>query len=67
MKSNAKKCHLLVNSVDPVPAKIGETVITNSKSKAFLGVTVDSELKVETHILNMCNKASQKLHTISRI
>ena len=52
-----------VNSGDPVSSKIGDTVITNSKTNILPSVSINSEPKFETHVLNMCNKASQ----ISRI
>ena len=41
--------------------------IRNKKKYKLLGVKFDSSLSFEGHITSLCKKASQKLHTRSRI
>ena len=41
--------------------------IGNSSCKKLLGVFFDSKLTFQSHIDNICKKASQKLNAISRI
>ena len=67
MKSNAKKCHLLTKSDNPVSVKIGDTEIINSNQEKLLGINIDCSLTFETHVNQICKKASQKLSAISRI
>ena len=39
----------------------------NSDKEKLLGVTIDNHLKFESHIKNLCSKASQKLYALSRV
>ena len=41
--------------------------IKNSKSERLLGITIDSNLKFDEHVRNLCSKASQKLHALARV
>ena len=34
--------------------------------RLWLGITIDSEMKFEKHSKDICNKASQKIHVLSR-
>ena len=45
---------------------INDVVLTSSVEK-LPGITLHSELKFEKHIAGVCNKASQKIHVLSRI
>ena len=47
--------------------KINDAVLTSSAEEKLLGITLDSELKFENHITDICNKASQKMHVLSKI
>ena len=47
--------------------KINDVVLTSSVEEKLLGITLNSELKFEKHITDICNKASQKIHVLSRI
>ena len=47
--------------------KINDVTPTSSVEEKLLGITLDSELKFEKHITDICNKASQKIHVLSRI
>lgn len=40
--------------------------LTASSYKKLLGITIDSELKFENHITELCLKASQKFNALCR-
>ena len=67
MKAKADKCHLLLNTKEKLQANILNYTIINSDKEKLLGVTIDSHLKFESHIKNLCSKASQKLYALSRV
>ena len=68
MKANPGKSHILLsNKKTEKVKKINDVVITSSVEEKLLGITLDSELKFEKHITDICNKASQKIHVLSRI
>ena len=67
MKANPDKCHLLLSSDEKCNASIGNHVIENSKQQKLLGVLLDSNLKFEKHVNNLCTKASQKLRALWRV
>ena len=66
MKLNTNKCHLLLNSQEPITLKIGDLHINNSLSEKLLGVTFNCKLKFEKQIEDICQKASQKINTLAR-
>ena len=67
MKSNADKCHLLVNSNEKVTIKIGSHEIFNTKHEKLLGVYLDSGLSFDYHISEICQKASRKVWALARV
>ena len=42
-------------------------LLENSKEKVLLDVTIDNKLTFDSHIKNICRKASQKLCALLRI
>ena len=50
-----------------IKANISNYTIINSDKERLLGVTVDSHLKFESHIKNLCSRAIQILHALSRV
>ena len=46
---------------------IHDKEIKNSSEVELLGIMVDSQLKFKKHIVNLCRKASYKLHALRRI
>ena len=44
-----------------------DVVLSSSVEETLLGITLDSELKFEKHITDICNKVSQKIPVLSRI
>ena len=67
MKANADKCHLLVSTVEKLNINISNYAIVNNDKEKLLGVTIDNHLKFESHINNLCSKASQKPYALSRV
>lgn len=70
MKLNTDKCHLFVSG-----HKYEHCFIKNHNSEILweknhvrlLGVDLDSELKFDTHVSNICAKASKKLNILKRL
>ena len=48
-------------------ACINHIQIENNISEKLLGVTIDSDLKFDIHVNNLCKKATQKLNALARI
>ena len=69
MKMNEDKSHLLVfgNKYDEVTVNISGSLIKESEEEKLLGVTLDKTLNFQTHVNNLCKKASQKLHALARV
>ena len=67
MKANLGKSHILVGNKKIEKVKINDVVLISSVEEKLLGINLDSELKFEKHITDICNKGSQKIHVLSRI
>ena len=67
MKANPGKSHILLSNKKTEKVTINDIVLTSSVDKELLGFTFDSELKFEKPITGICNRASQKMHVLSRI
>ena len=67
MKVNPDKCHFICSSGVKTSIMIENEETRNSSCEKLLGVFFDSKLTFQSHIDNICKKASQKLNAISRI
>ena len=67
MKANTDKSHLLLSGNIDLNANIDGNVIESEDSQVLLGITIDSNLSFNTHINNLCKKASAKLNALARI
>ena len=68
LKANPKKSHLLLNSSDTTCGiLINDKLIFNENLVDLLGITIDNDLSFKKHVTNLCLKASQKLHALSRV
>ena len=67
MKVNTNKSHLLVSGNLKTTAAIDNNNIESEYEQVLLGITIDSNLTFESHILNICHKTSQKLNVLARI
>ena len=59
MKLDTDKCKLLISgsNYEQMWANIGGDKIWESKEVELLGITIDSDLKFDKHIDNICRKA----------
>ena len=68
LKANPDKFHLILSNSDEVKLlMIDHTEILNSNCEKLLGIKIDNKLSFEDHFADLCTKASQKLHALSRI
>ena len=68
LKANPDKFHLLLSEKDEnLSMEVGGFEITNSQTEKLLGITIDNKLTFKPHVTNLCDKASQKLHALSRV
>ena len=66
--ANPSKSHMLLSSPNTdLFALIDGNKIFNSKQEKLLGITIDNELTFNDHVAKLCNKASQKLHALTRV
>ena len=67
-KANTDKFHLLLSDDDEeYHIRVANFTIQNSKSEKLLGIIFDNGLNFNSHISNICSKASQRLHAISTV
>ena len=50
-----------------VSINIDNEVIKNSNNKKLLAINLSNILGFDTHVANVCNRASKKLHALARI
>ena len=67
LKANADKCHLILSTDEPFSINIDNEVIKNSNNKKLLGINLNNRLGFDTHVANICNRVSKKLHALARI
>ena len=67
LKANPDKSHVVLSDNTERIISILSENITNTQSQKLLGITIDSELKFDIHVKSLCNKASLKLHALSRV
>ena len=57
-KSNLDKCHILLsNQSSNSYAKVGGEIILNSSNVKLLGITIDSVLSFDMHVIKLCKKS----------
>ena len=67
LKANAEKCHLILSSDESFSINIDNEVIKNSNNKILLGINLINSMDFDTHVTNICNRVSKKLHALMRI
>ena len=68
LKANPDKFHLLLNVTDKTYyIEVQDFKIFNSNCEKLLGINIDNTLSFDNHVAELCRKASQKLHALSRI
>ena len=66
-KINADKCHFILSTDEPFSINIDNDVIKKSNKKKLLGINLNNRLGFDTHVKNICNRVSKKLHALARI
>ena len=66
MKENTDKCHLLLSKDESSEIHIGDPIIESSTCQKLLGIKIDSKLRFDDHIQDLCNKANRKLRALAR-
>ena len=67
-KANLGKSHILLSNKKTGKVTISDVVLASSqKEEELLDITLNSELKFEKQVTGVYNKASQKIHDLSRI
>ena len=67
LKANPGKSHILLSSKKPEIVSVDGISIAASSHEKLLGVIIDSELKFENHITEICLKVSKKINALCRI
>jgi ribonuclease P/MRP protein subunit RPP40 len=68
LKANPDKFHLLLSDPnEEFSIKIDNCDIKNTHYQKLLGETIDNKLTLNTQVTELCTKASQKLHALSRV
>ena len=58
LKVNAHKCHFLVSTSREVSLNVSTFKIKNSDCEKLLGVKLDSKLRFDQHVADLCRTAS---------
>ena len=66
---NSGKCHFMCLGQNTVKKKFvyDNTKMKNSKEEKILGAIVDNKLTFQSHVKNLCKKASQNIWALSRL
>ena len=66
-KTNANKCYLILSMDEPLSMNIDNEVVKNSSNEKLLGINLNNRLVFDTHVTNIYNRVSNKLHALARI
>ena len=64
MKVNPGKSHILLSTKNAIDVHL-EGVVSSCEN--FLGITIDSDLKFEKYISDLCDNVSKKINALSRV
>ena len=67
LKANPGKSHLFHSPYEDQTIVVENYVIKSSGVEELLGITIDSDLKFNEHILSLYKKANCKLHALSHV
>ena len=68
VKANPDKSHVLLDhKTCNLFAMIDNHKLTNCETDHMIGITIGDGLKFNEHVSKLCRKASQKLHSLSRL
>ena len=67
VKVNQGKFHFLLSTKNAIDVHLEGACITSSSCEKLLGITIDSDLKFDKHISDLCNKISKKINALCRV
>ena len=69
LKLKTEKCHLLIsgNKNEYMWAKLDQDIVWESNDVELFGVTIDSNIRFDKHVSNICLKANRKLSALTRV
>ena len=67
LRANPGKSHILLSSKKPEIVSVDGISLAGSSHKKLLAVTIDSELRSENHITELCLKVSKIINALCRI
>ena len=67
MKTNKDKCLLIESTNELTEIQIGNFSIKASGSKKMFGVSIDTKLNFDCHVIHLCNKGNKKLRALARV
>ena len=68
LKANPDKFHLILSdSSQDYSVKMDKFNIQNSNCRKLLGIKIDNKFTFDNHVSDICTKATQKLHALSRV
>ena len=67
MKKSKNGYFHLENVYRNLKITVGEAIVKESSEEKLLVVTIDKNLNFKSHVSNLCKRASQKLHALSRV
>ena len=67
LKGNADKCHLITSSKNHVGIKVSNITIMSEEKVKLLGIYIDNRPNFDYHISQLCKKAGEKLHALTRV
>ena len=66
MKANQDKCHFLPNLKISSKFCLPASILENSGSQKFIGVTTEKTLNFCAYVTNPCDKESRKIQTLAK-
>ena len=60
MKVNPGKCRILLSTKNAINVHLEGACITPTSCEKLLGITIDSALKFDKHISDLCDKVTKK-------
>ena len=67
MKVNPGKCHILLSTTNAIDVNLEGVCIKSSSYEKLLGITIDSDLKFDKQIFDLCGKVSKKIYALCRV
>ena len=67
---NPGKCHFMLSGVrenEQFGLLCNDITLEHSSHEKEIGVTIDSKLSINEHIINICKTANKKLNALNRI